>query len=471
MLALTLAAPGCAGGGGGKTNRAAGSPATRTAPARSFLERLIPPPGGNLPGTGVHAQITRLVTALPVERKVAQLLLVGFVGRDPTAPFFRTLKGMDLGGVAIGRRDYTGPAGLKARFTEAIRNAAAGSAHQAPFVVAQQQGGDLTAFPDLPPRAAAADLGGIANAAAEARRTAITLKRLGLNGILAPGADVGVGTGGSDALGPDAFSDQTKSVSAYAAAVVAAYRRAGMLSAPSHFPGIGAAADLTSAGPTEVGLAMPALEKRDIPPFRAAIRAGAQAIVVGHASYAPDSFVVPASLSHEIETNLLRGGLGFRGVAITDDLEAGAIVAGNAIPAAAVQAIQAGADMVWISGPDADWLAAYRALLAAVKTRRISPVRLNAAVTRIITAKRELGLRNRRKPTPVPTATPGATPQPKPQHPNRGERSDRHRWSLGRAGRGSGGWRRRRFGAPTMLGGVANLRRATGPRPATAPQP
>jgi beta-N-acetylhexosaminidase len=140
------------------------------------------------------------------------------------------------------------------------------------------------------------------------------------------------------------------------------------------------------------------------------IKAGAPAVLVAHASYAPDSFVVPASLSREIETNLLRGGLGFRGIAITDDLDAGAIVAGNSVSKAAVEAVQAGADMVWISHPD-DWEPAYRALLAAVKARRISLVRLNAAVTRIVTVKRELGLRNRVKPKPVtPATTLGTTP-------------------------------------------------------------
>jgi beta-N-acetylhexosaminidase len=217
---------------------------------------------------------------------------------------------------------------------------------------------------------------------------------------------VDVGAGGADPLGPRSFSDDPVDVSRYGAAVVSAFRSAGMLSAPGHFPGIGAAAQSTDEGPTSVGLDMGALGRRDLPPFRAVIKAGAPAVLVGHASYAPDSFVVPASLSREIETNLLRGGLGFRGIAITDDLDAGAIVTGNSVAKAAVEAVQAGADMVWISHPD-DWEPAYGALLAAVKARRISLVRLNAAVTRIVTVKRELGLHNRAKPKPV---TPGTTP-------------------------------------------------------------
>jgi beta-N-acetylhexosaminidase len=72
---------------------------------------------------------------------------------------------------------------------------------------------------------------------------------------------------------------------------------------------------------------------------------------------------------------------------------------------AAVEAIAAGADMVWISRPESDWTQAYDALLRAARTGAIPLARLNAAVTRIVTAKRELGLRNRSKPLP---GTPGA---------------------------------------------------------------
>jgi beta-N-acetylhexosaminidase len=392
--------------------RPARAPATRSpSPPRSFLARLIPPPGGGLPGARGPSEIRRQVARLPVERKVAQLMLVGFRGTDANTSFLSKLKSLELGGVALDRRNYVGRAELGA-LTDAVRNAAAGRDRQPPFIVAQQEGGDFSAFPDLPPGSAPGELGDPSDGAVAARLTAKFLKRLGLNGVLAP--DLDVGAGGADPLGPRAFSDDPREVSAYGAAVVSAFRKARMLTAPSHFPGIGAAAQSTDEGPTSVGLDMAALGRRDVTPFRAAIKAGAPAVLVGHAAYAPDSFVVPASLSHEIETNLLRGGLGFRGIAITDDLDAGAIVAGNTVSKAAVEAVQAGADMVWISGPK-DWEPAYQALLAAARSRQISPVRLNSAVARIITVKRELGLRNRAKPKPpavVPGAVPGTTAAP-----------------------------------------------------------
>src|SRR5881275_2911773 len=104
----------------------------------------------------------------------------------------------------------------------------------------------------------------------------------------------------------------------------------------------------------------------DLPPFRAAIRVGVPAILLGLAAYEPDDFVTPAALSHSIVTDLLRGQLGFHGVAITDDLNSGAVTAIMSVPQAAVQAVQAGADMVWISGPRSLQQQAYQAILAAV---------------------------------------------------------------------------------------------------------
>jgi beta-N-acetylhexosaminidase len=145
-------------------------------------------------------------------------------------------------------------------------------------------------------------------------------------------------------------------------------------------------------------------------PFRSAIRAGAPAVVVGHASYGTDDFVLPATMSRTLATDVLRGGLGFRGIAISDDLAAGAFSATQpSIPKSAVEAIRAGIDMVWLSGPPGLQAKVYRTILAAIKKGTISRGRLDTAVTRIITVKRELGLRVRKR-TPPPQYPNAANP-------------------------------------------------------------
>jgi beta-N-acetylhexosaminidase len=361
----------------------------------SILARLIPPPGGALPGARVSVQIARRVRSLPLERRVAQLLLVGFEGQAPSAPALRRIARSGFGGVALEERNYIGTAQLRALAVEPVLLAASRRVDP-PLVMAPQLGGEFNAFANLPPKSAPADLRTVAKARAEARAAGRRLRQLGLSGVLGPVIDVGPEDGG--AVGARAYSDDPEAVADFATATVEAYRRERILAAPAHFPGVGGASQPLEQGPAEVGLSLDELMKRDIVPFRAAIGAGARAVVLGHAGYVTDDFVVPGSTSRAIATDLLRGRLGFRGVAITDDLAKGAVTAVASIPNAAVRAIAAGADMVWISGSPADQQAALRAIVRAVRQRKIPRRRIDGAATRVLTLKRELGLVRGRRP-------------------------------------------------------------------------
>ena len=75
-------------------------------------------------------------------------------------------------------------------------------------------------------------------------------------------------------------------------------------------------------------------------------------------------------------------------MAITDDLADPAITAAYSVPDAAVQALRAGADMLWISGPVGDQQAAYAAVLRAARSGRIPRRRLDEALLRASCAPR-----------------------------------------------------------------------------------
>jgi beta-N-acetylhexosaminidase len=177
-------------------------------------------------------------------------------------------------------------------------------------------------------------------------------------------------------------------VSDYARRVILACRAAQLFCAPKHFPGIGGATAATDEGPAQVGLSMAALAQRDLLPFAAAKRAGAPGIVVGHGLYEPDSFVTPASLSKAIVSGLLRKRLRFGGLAITDDLADPGVSSFAPVPDAAVEALKAGADLVYVSGPLGDQEAAYAAVLNAVRAGDIAEPRVRAALRRVLLTKR-----------------------------------------------------------------------------------
>jgi beta-N-acetylhexosaminidase len=165
----------------------------------------------------------------------------------------------------------------------------------------------------------------------------------------------------------------------------------GLACAPSHFPGLGGASADTAQGPATVSLDSASLQARDVPPFAAAFEAGAPAVVLSLALYATYDPVTPGALSPAIATDLLRGELGYEGVAITDDLSSGAVAAGIGAPDAAVRALRAGADMVVVSDPE-QAARARQAVLEAATAGRLSPARLDEAVARVLTLKRRRGL-------------------------------------------------------------------------------
>jgi beta-N-acetylhexosaminidase len=356
----------------------------------SFLARLIPPPADPRPrGPRIARSITDLVKRMPVERKVAQLFMLGFEGQDLTAPIFERLRSLDLGGIVVGAQNYVSSDQL-ASLTGEARVIAQDEGHVQPWVMAPQEGGEFNVFADLPPANSAAETASNAEAFEEAQRAARTLGPLGINGVLAPVVDVAPPEG--VALGARAFSGEPREVAAYGTAVVEGYRRFRVLTAASHFPGLGSGTGDTQLGVSQVGSTLAALRKNDLVPFRAVIRAGVPAILMSHGLYTTDDFVTPGSLSRELMTDLLRDQLGFEGIAITDDLADPPITALASISDAAVRAVDAGADLLYISGPAGEQQAAYVAVLRAVRGGEISQQRLDEALLRNLSIKRDYGL-------------------------------------------------------------------------------
>jgi beta-N-acetylhexosaminidase len=354
----------------------------------SFLERLIPPPPERVSGPAAPRSLADLARRLPLDRAVAQLFLFGFTGRDSTAPIFEELKRLDIGGLVADGGNYDSAqqlAGLIAQLTAAAANAK----HLPPWIMAEQDGGEYSQFPDLPPPQAAGDYKTAADAAAAFTAAATTLKALGINALLDPDLDVSAGDG---ALGTQALSEDPGEVADYARRTIASCRQLQLLCAPKHFPGIGSADTPTDEGTAQIGLPLSQLMQRDVVPFAAAIKAGIPGIVVGEGLYEPDDFVTPAALSQKIIGGLLRTRLRFGGLAITDDLADPGVSSFAQAPDAAVQAIKAGADMVYISGDLSDQEAAYTALLNAVRSGDIPEARVRQALLRILLTKRGYGL-------------------------------------------------------------------------------
>jgi len=167
-----------------------------------------------------------------------------------------------------------------------------------------------------------------------------------------------------------------------------------VLTTAKHFPGHGDTNVDTHVNLATIAADRERLERLELVPFRAAIEAGVDSIMTAHVAVPalspPD---LPATLSPEILTDLLRKQLGFKGLVITDALEMSGIAHGFGPGDAAVRALQAGADTLLMP---ADPEVAVKAVVAAVESGRISRQRIQESLVKILSAKEKLELDHKR---------------------------------------------------------------------------
>jgi beta-N-acetylhexosaminidase len=338
------------------------------------------------PARGVSESVAAVVRGLSQAEQVSQVLLLGFEGTDQRSPILRTVAAEELGGVLLGPQNWT-DAEQGSTLAGAIRAAGLSGRRTAPLIVASQEGGEYRSFPDLPPaetQLEIGDAGSIPGAESWAAEAGRALRAAGIDLNLFPVADVATL---DSPIADRAFSDDPAVAAPLTAAAVRGCRAARIACAAVHFPGLGGASQDTNQGPATVSLEAAALEARDLQSFEAAFGERVPAVGLSLSFYAAYDPVTPAALSEAVATGLLRDQYGYDGLAVTDDLGAGAIKAGYSVPGAAVAAIQAGADLIQIASPD-DQAGVREALLEAVRSGAISEERLAEAAGRVLELKR-----------------------------------------------------------------------------------
>ena len=194
-----------------------------------------------------------------------------------------------------------------------------------------------------------------------------------------------------------AFGDKIGFVSRYGAASVKAYQEAVGATA-KHWPGLGDTSANPDTGVTTSDQTTAQFQELNFPSFGAAFEAGVDSVMVTHIQTpnVPESPTLPSSLSPFFVDGMLRGQMGFDGVAVTDALNAVALDAYTPEQVAKL-AIAAGEDLLLEIGgfptvEPGDFVPAYEAVLAAVQSGEISVARVNESVQRILELKWEVGL-------------------------------------------------------------------------------
>lgn len=318
---------------------------------------------------------------MSVRDMVGQMFVVGVSGTEPDYYIEKMVRERNIGGVLLFGYNMRSEAQTRA-LTESLQELSLATEPAIPlFVAVDQEGGAVGSAPWVSPQPAAAELGGRADPE-EVRRAAremgLQLRRAGVNTDLAPVVDTGHGA----AIGSRSFGEDPDLVARLGVAAVNGFRDAGVVSSAKHFPNHGVAVTDSHTGLPVVDHDMETIEAYDLPPFRAAIRAGLPTVMVGHLVYPAIDPKLPASLS-PAAMRLLREGLGFDGVIVTDDLAMAGASGGAAPSQAAVAAVKAGADLMLISSPAQRQADAYEAVVNAVESGEIPRERIEESFRRI----------------------------------------------------------------------------------------
>ena len=224
-----------------------------------------------------------------------------------------------------------------------------------------------------------------------AHATATELLAMGVNVAYAPVCDLATNPG-NPAMGIRSFGDDPTTVAAFAAATVRGLRDAGTAATVKHFPGLGEALADSHHGLPALGHDRARLDAVELVPFRAAIEAGADLAMSAHVALEAitGNSDLPATLSRAVMTELLRDGLGFGGLTITDALDMAAIPQGEGMEDAVVAALRAGVDLL-LAAPDPAKLARIDAALEDAGTRdRLDPASAAASEARLAALRRRL---------------------------------------------------------------------------------
>jgi beta-N-acetylhexosaminidase len=234
------------------------------------------------------------------------------------------------------------------------------------------------------------------DAEAFGRITAQEARAIGIHWNFFPDADVN-----SNPVNPiintRSFGEDPKQVGDLVAAYIKGAHEGGMLTTAKHFPGHGDTATDSHLGVASVNVDRIHLDSVELPPFRQAIAAGVDSVMVAHVTVpALDSDPNHvATISPAIVSDLLEKQLGFKGIIVTDALDMAGLthLFANDIGRAAVEAFKAGNDLLLIP---ADFPASFDAMLRAVQSGEISRERLDHSVLKILKAKASLGLQEAR---------------------------------------------------------------------------
>jgi beta-N-acetylhexosaminidase len=333
---------------------------------------------------------------LTLAQRAAQRVIFSYPGATPPASLLDQISAGEAGGVIFFGENITSLSQIAAVIAQLNEAREASPVRSPLLLMTDQEGGIVRRLPGAPvlsekqigesadPPAQAADAGTGAGQ---------NLAGVGMNLNLAPVLDVYRQAGNFDDEFGRSYSMNPKVCAKCGAAFTTAQQKLGIAATAKHFPGLGAATvnQNTDLGPVTLDVPLADLRRIDERPFRSAIAAGVRLVMTSWAVYPALDPKLPSGLSPAIVGGELRRRLKFRGVTITDALEAGAIASFGTPAQCGVLAARAGMDVLLCSARDvSEGQDTVAALTDAVRRHALDPGQFEFALRRVLALRDSL---------------------------------------------------------------------------------
>ncbi len=321
------------------------------APLAGRFSQARPAPAG---GTRT---VRRARASLSSQQLAGQRVIFSYPGLTVPSSLLAQIRAGEAAGVIFFGANISSDAQIASVISQ-LRAAQRQSPVPSPLLLmTDQEGGLVRRLPGAPVMSEK-QIGASANPALAASQAGTgagqNLASVGMNVNLAPVLDVFYKSGNFIDQFQRSYSNKAATVTSCGRAFITAQQQTGVAATAKHFPGLGSAtkSQNTDTGPVTLTVSLSGLRSKDEAPYPAAIAAGVSLVMASWAIYPALDARLPAGLSPTVIQNELRGRLGYRGVTVTDAIEAGALASFGSDGQRAVLAAKAGMDLLLCSAQD-----------------------------------------------------------------------------------------------------------------------
>ncbi len=337
--------------------------------------------------------------SLSLEQQIGQFFFIGLPGTKLDAETRDLIAEVQPGGVIIVGRNVAAPQQLR-DLLDGVRELLP----VAPLLGVDQEGGLVDRlrkiFTPMPSARTIREHGDLAGARGLGRISGEVLRLLGFNMNFAPVMSIMTEERDllSNGLYSRSFGRSPGEVLGYTTVYLRGLQETGMIGCLKHFPGIGAGEVDSHEEMPMVRLTHEDLLAQDLAPYIELFERRddrVRCVMISHGGFpnidikegVTGGLLEPASLSHNIVTNLLRKELGYQHLVVTDDLEMGAIAKHCEIESAVVRAFLAGEDMLLICAHPEIIRRGYQSLLSVARAGKLPKDRMRGSLKRIASTK------------------------------------------------------------------------------------